>query len=112
MNASQALGDKMSASPVSVIRRGAHLGAEITGVDLAHPLSDVDFAVIEDAFVENEVLFFRDQDITLDQYVAFARPIPPTSGTATKVFAKHRRRQPCCVPSLRPTSAVIRCLPA
>jgi taurine dioxygenase len=63
MNASQALGDKMSASPVSVIRRGAHLGA----------LSDVDFAVIEDAFVENEVLFFRDQDITLDQYVAFAR---------------------------------------
>jgi taurine dioxygenase len=73
MNASQALGDKMSASPVSVIRRGAHLGAEITGVDLAQPLSDADFAVIEDAFVEHEVLFFRDQDITLDQYVAFAR---------------------------------------
>ncbi len=73
MNASQVSKDKVKNSPVTVIKRGAHLGAEITGVNLTQPLSDSAFAVIEDAFVENEVLVFRDQDISLDQFVAFAR---------------------------------------
>lgn len=35
-------------------------------------MSDVDFATIENAFVEHEVLVFPDQDITLEQYTAFA----------------------------------------
>ena len=73
MNASRDPDTSVNNSPVTVIRRGAHLGAEITGVNLTKTLSDVDFAMIEEAFVENEVLVFRNQDISLDQYVAFAR---------------------------------------
>ena len=73
MNALRTPSDKANNSLVNIIKRGAHLGAEITGVNLDGPLSDVDFAVIKDAFVENEVLVFRNQDISLDQYVAFAR---------------------------------------
>ena len=73
MNAAQASAPKSQTSSVTVIKRGAHLGAEITGVDLTQPLSEADFTLVEDAFVENQVLFFRNQDISLDQYVAFAR---------------------------------------
>lgn len=49
------------------------LGAEIGGVDLAKPLSDEALAEIRRAFVENLVIFFRDQDITPAQHKAFAR---------------------------------------
>ncbi len=50
---------------------GATCGAEVTGVDLGD-LDAATFAEIERAFVEYKVLFFRDQDITTDQHVAFA----------------------------------------
>jgi taurine dioxygenase len=47
-------------------------GAEITGIDLAN-VNDADFGVVHTALVAHGVVFFRDQDITLDQQVAFAR---------------------------------------
>ena len=50
---------------VTARRVGVNLGAEITGVDLRQPLSDAQFAAIEAALVENELIIFRNQDITL-----------------------------------------------
>ena len=73
MKISRTPSTKAKSSPVNIIKRGAALGAEIIGVDLNQPLNDVDFAVIEDAFIENEVLIFRNQDISLDQFVASSR---------------------------------------
>lgn len=58
---------------ITVTRLGKHLGAEISGVDLARPLDDVTFARIAKAFFEHQVVFFRNQRITPDQHVAFAR---------------------------------------
>ena len=52
------------------------LGAEIHGVDLAH-LEDEIFAEIHHAFLENLVIFFRDQTITPDQQVAFSARFAP-----------------------------------
>lgn len=49
------------------------LGAEIEGVDLSAPLDDETFAEIRRAFLENLVIFFRDQRITPDQQKAFGR---------------------------------------
>ena len=49
------------------------LGAEITGLDLAQPLSPPVAKEIESALVEFKVLFFRDQDVTAEQHAAFAR---------------------------------------
>jgi len=49
------------------------LGAEIGGVDLARPLDAPVLAEIRRAFVENLVIFFRDQDLTPDRHKAFAR---------------------------------------
>jgi taurine dioxygenase len=48
------------------------LGAEIHGVDLAERLSDERFAGVRDAFHRHGVIFFRDQDITPEQHIAFA----------------------------------------
>ena len=53
------------------------LGALISGVDLAQPLGDAEFAVIRQAFHDHGVIFFRDQQITPEQHLAFARRWAP-----------------------------------
>ena len=50
---------------------GGFIGAEIEGVDLRHPLTAAQFKVVHDAFVNYEVIVLRDQDITVDQQMAF-----------------------------------------
>jgi len=49
------------------------LGAEISGVDLAKELSDDTVAAIRRAWLEHLVIFFRDQDLSPPQFLAFAR---------------------------------------
>jgi taurine dioxygenase len=49
------------------------LGAEISGLDLSQPLSDRTVTELRAAFNENHVLFFRDQDLTRAQQIAFGR---------------------------------------
>ena len=52
----------------------AALGAEVSGVDLARPLSDAQFAVIEAAAVTHLVLVSRRQPLTVEQHITeFAR---------------------------------------
>ena len=58
---------------IRVEKRGSHLGAEICDLDLSAPLNNDEFHIVEDAFVQHEVLYFRNQDISLDQFVQFAR---------------------------------------
>ncbi len=60
----------------------ASVGAEVTGVDLRRPLEADAVAALEEALLEHLVLFFREQDITDEQHLAFARQfgdisIPP-----------------------------------
>lgn len=61
----------------SLRRTSGALGAEIEGVDLSRPLDDETFAAIRRAFVEHQVIFFRDQDLTPDQHLAFGRRFGP-----------------------------------
>jgi taurine dioxygenase len=49
------------------------LGAEIHGVDLREPLDDETYREIKQALLDNLVIFFRDQDITPEQQIAFGR---------------------------------------
>jgi taurine dioxygenase len=51
------------------------LGAEIGGVDLATDLADETVAEIRRAWLEHLVVFFRDQEVSLDAFRAFARRI-------------------------------------
>jgi taurine dioxygenase len=48
-------------------------GAEVGGVDLSQPLDDETFAEIHRAFIDHQVLFFRDQHLTEEQHKAFGR---------------------------------------
>ena len=49
------------------------LGAEIHGVDLSQDLDDATFDAVQMALHDHLVIFFRDQTITPDQHLAFAR---------------------------------------
>ena len=48
-------------------------GAEISGVDLSEPLDDATFAEINRAFLDHQVIFFRDQHLTPEQHKDFGR---------------------------------------
>lgn len=50
-----------------------YVGAEIVGIDLAKPLPDDVFREIDDAYNRYSVLVFRDQKLTPEQQIAFAR---------------------------------------
>jgi taurine dioxygenase len=52
------------------------IGAEICGADLGR-LDDTGFQVIHDALVAHGVIVLRDQDITLEQQMAFGRRFGP-----------------------------------
>jgi len=58
---------------IQVRRLAGAMGAEIFGVDLSKPLDDRTFAEIHRAWLENLVVFFRDQEMTPQQYLAFAK---------------------------------------
>ena len=62
----------MSYARIEVKPIAGALGAEIHGVDLA-TLDDETFAEIRDAFHAHSVVFFRDQQMTPEQHLAFAR---------------------------------------
>ena len=68
-----------SQNPVSVVRLGRNLGAEIRDIDLSQPLDDETFAAVHLAFLENEVLIFRDQDISPNAMMKFGRRFGPLS---------------------------------
>ncbi len=59
-------------SQVRVRKIAPHLGAEISGVNLAR-LGEADFQVIQAALVEHEVLVFRKQKLSVEEYMTFGR---------------------------------------
>src|SRR3546814_20738585 len=58
---------------LSIRRRGAALGAEVRGVDIAKEIDDETFAAIERAYNEHSVLVFPDQDFNEEQHLRFSR---------------------------------------
>jgi taurine dioxygenase len=53
------------------------VGAEIHGVKLSEPLGNQQFQEIHDALMQHQVVFFRDQDMTLEQHKDFGRRFGP-----------------------------------
>ena len=48
-------------------------GAEVSGVDLSKPLKKREKILLEKAWLEHQVLFFRDQPLTPEEHVNFAK---------------------------------------
>jgi taurine dioxygenase len=67
----------LTTTKIKVTPFSSALGAVISGADLSEPLDDVSFAVIRNAFLDHGVIFFRDQPITPEQHLAFARRFAP-----------------------------------
>ena len=73
------------------------IGAEVFGVDLSQPINAVTLADIHRAWMEHLVLFFRDQELSIEQHKAFARrfgdlhvhPTAPGLNGDTEVFVVH-----------------------
>jgi len=59
---------------MKVKRIAGALGAEVEDVDLRELQRDL-VAAIREAWLEHQVLFFHDQPLTLDQYLAFAQAL-------------------------------------
>ena len=76
------------------------IGAEIEGVDLRERLADETIVEIRRALLTYKVIFFRDQDITQEQHIAFARrfgdlevhPMTPKDQANPEIF--HLRNRP------------------
>lgn len=65
-------------SRLTIRRVAGPLGAEITGIDIARDLEDdAVIAEIRSAFVEHQVVFFRDQQLTPTEQVRFGRCFGP-----------------------------------
>ena len=62
------------------------VGAEITGVDLKN-LTDEAFDAIRQAYADHGVIFFRDQDLSEDDHIAFAERWAPIN--VNRFFAAH-----------------------
>lgn len=63
---------KLTIRPLAVT-----IGAEVSGIDLAKEQDDATIAEIRRALLDWKVLFFRDQDITTEQHLAFGRRFGP-----------------------------------
>ncbi len=75
-----------------------NLGAEIRGVDLSEPISDEQFADIHQAFLDYQVLMFKDQkEIPPERHIEFgkrfgtlhAHPAAPTMQGYPEIFEIH-----------------------
>jgi len=66
-------GMKQAYARLEIRPLGPALGAEIGGVDIAAGIDDQQFAELRRAFAEYAVIFLRDQRITPDEHIAFAR---------------------------------------
>ncbi len=69
----------MSNAHLEIIPTSGALGAELHGVNLAEPLPPQTAKAIRDALAEHGVIFFRDQEITPEQHIAFAETLAPVN---------------------------------
>ena len=81
----------MTYQSIDVRKLTPNIGAEIFGVDLGKPLGNQQFQEVHDALMENLVIFFRDQKMTIDQHKDFGRRFGPlhTHPNAPIEFKEH-----------------------
>jgi taurine dioxygenase len=81
----------MSYQTIEVRKLTPVIGAEIFGIDLAKPLGNQQFQEVHDALMDNLVIFFRDQKMSIEQHKEFGRRFGPlhVHPNAPIAFAEH-----------------------
>lgn len=82
---------KLVPAELSVSPLTPTIGAEIGGIDLSRPLEPAVKGALRDLLLEWKVVFFRDQDITTEQHLAFARNF---GDLEVHPFAPHKKDYP------------------
>lgn len=67
----------MAYETITVTPVTPHIGAEIGNVDLTKPLPNQQVEELHKAFIQYQVIFFRDQKISFDDQIRFARHFGP-----------------------------------
>ena len=65
--------DPTAGSPWTLRPLSPSIGTEVLGIDLAVALTDDELAHLRQLLLQYKVLFFREQDLTVEQHLAFAR---------------------------------------
>ena len=81
----------MAYKTISIEPIAGSCGAEVSGVNIAKPINRKTFTEIYEAWLAYQVLFFRDQKLTSDQYLKFAKK---WGGIHVHPFVKGLRRYP------------------
>ncbi|MEI9930282.1 MAG: TauD/TfdA family dioxygenase [Rhizomicrobium sp.] len=81
-------------SPLSVQKLSPVIGAEVGDIDLRQPLSPEIRDELRRLLLAHKVLFFRNQDISYDQHLAFARNFGELYDHPTGGLDKYRTIQP------------------
>jgi taurine dioxygenase len=63
----------MTYQSIGVRKLTPTIGAEISGVDLSRPLGNQQFDEVHQALMDNLVIFFRDQKMSIESHKAFGR---------------------------------------
>ncbi len=61
----------MITTPLTIVPLTTAIGSEIAGVDLSRPLDDATVALIRRTYNERGVVFFRDQELSPEAFLAF-----------------------------------------
>ena len=90
---------------LEIIPASGALGAELQGINLADPVAPDTASVIRGALAEHGVIFFRDQKITPEQHIAFAREsganqYQPLFQDSVRLSANLRSPQGACKPAI------------
>jgi alpha-ketoglutarate-dependent taurine dioxygenase len=64
------------------------LGAEIEGVDLSQPLDQAAFEAVKEAWLEHNILLFRDQDVSEESQIRFASYFGPLTSSIFSTTGK------------------------
>ena len=88
----------MSFRSIEVRPIAGALGAEIQGIDLARPLGNAATVELRQAFTDHLVLFFRDQQLTPEQHLAFSRLFGPL---VRMPYVKHLEEYPDIIAVLK-----------
>ena len=81
-----------TAALLDVRPTAGYIGAEIHGVDLSRPLEPAVVAEIRATLLQWKVIFFRDQELTQAQHIAFGRQfgtVTPAHPTLPAAFPDH-----------------------
>jgi taurine dioxygenase len=63
----------MNYQTIEIRKSTPHIGAEIFGIDLSKPLGNQQFQEVHDALMDRLVVFFRDQELSIEQQKDFGR---------------------------------------